>query len=180
MIILIGGSSHTGKTNLSQRLMEKYGYPYVSIDHIKMGLIRSGYTDISVYEDERLTAYLWPVVREMIKTAIENGQHMIIEGCYIPYDWRDSFEKDYLDNIRYVCLIMTEEYIENHFNDIKRHASVIENRGEDEDCTKEWLLAENKNCYEMCRRYDCDYILIEDAYDVDEMVRLAAGEKELG
>ena len=45
MIILITGASHTGKTVLAQRMLEKYKYPYVSIDHLKMGLIRSGYTD---------------------------------------------------------------------------------------------------------------------------------------
>ena len=42
MIILITGASHTGKTLLAQRMLEKYRYPYLSIDHLKMGLIRSG------------------------------------------------------------------------------------------------------------------------------------------
>lgn len=85
MIILITGASHTGKTVLAQRLLEKYKYPYLSIDHLKMGLIRSGNTDLSpVSSDDELTEYLWPVVREMIKTAIENKQNLIVEGCYIP------------------------------------------------------------------------------------------------
>ncbi len=44
MIILIGGSSHTGKTLMAQKLLEKYKFPYLSIDHLKMGLIRSGKT----------------------------------------------------------------------------------------------------------------------------------------
>lgn len=48
MIILIAGASHTGKTLLAQRLLEKYGYPYLSIDHLKMGLIRSGYTSLTL------------------------------------------------------------------------------------------------------------------------------------
>ena len=43
MIILIGGASHTGKTLLAQRLMEQLHIPYLSIDHLKMGLIRSGH-----------------------------------------------------------------------------------------------------------------------------------------
>ena len=75
MIILIAGASHTGKTLLAQRLLEKYQYPYLSIDHLKMGLIRSGNTDLTpLSDDEKLTEYLWPIVREMIKTAIENKQ----------------------------------------------------------------------------------------------------------
>ena len=86
MIILIGGASHTGKTLLAQRMLEKYGYPYLSIDHLKMGLIRSGQTTLTPMDDDKLTDYLWPIVREMVKTVIENGQNLIVEGCYIP--WR--------------------------------------------------------------------------------------------
>ena len=116
------------KTNLAQKLLEKYKYPYVSIDHIKMGLIRSGHTDISVTDDEQLTEYLWPIIREMIKTAIENEQNMIIEGCYIPYNWKESFDEDYLKDIIHLCLIMTPRYIENHFEDIKKYANHREPR----------------------------------------------------
>ena len=71
MIILITGASHTGKTALAQKLLEKYHYPYLSIDHLKMGLIRSGQTALTPMDpDEVLTGYLWPIVREMVKTAI--------------------------------------------------------------------------------------------------------------
>ena len=86
MIILIGGATHTGKTAYAQKLLEKYKYPYLSIDHLKMGLIRSGQTDLTPMDDDKLTDYLWPIVREMVKTAIENGQNLIVEGCYIPFD----------------------------------------------------------------------------------------------
>ena len=77
MIILIGGATHTGKTVLAQRLLEKYRWPYLSIDHLKMGLIRSGRTDLTVFDDEALTGYLWPIQLEMIKTSIENGKNLI-------------------------------------------------------------------------------------------------------
>lgn len=88
MIILIAGASHTGKTVLAQKLLEKYKYPYLSIDHLKMGLICSGNTELTPVSDEtELTAFLWPIVREMIKTAIENKQNLIVEGCYIPFGW---------------------------------------------------------------------------------------------
>ena len=134
MIVLITGASHTGKTALAQKLLETYKYPYLSIDHLKMGLIRSGYTALTpVSEDRALTDYLWPVVREMIKTAIENNQNLIVEGCYIPFDWAKDFEAEYLAQIRYYCLVMSERYIENHFQDIKKYASVVEDRGADEE-----------------------------------------------
>ena len=126
MIILITGASHTGKTALAQKLLEKYKYPYLSIDHLKMGLIRSGNTELTpMSDDKHLTEYLWPIVREMIKTAIENKQNLIVEGCYIPFDWENDFEKEYLKHIRYYCLIMSEQYIRKHFSDIKNYANII-------------------------------------------------------
>ena len=94
MIVLITGASHTGKTALAQKLLEKYKYPYLSIDHLKMGLIRSGYTKLTPEDDNELTGYLWPIIREMIKTAVENKQNLIIEGCYIPFEWSKGFEKE--------------------------------------------------------------------------------------
>ena len=119
MIVLITGASHTGKTVLAQKLLEKYKYPYFSIDHLKMGLIRSGYTKLTPEDDDKLTEYLWPIVREMIKTAIENKQNLIIEGCYIPFNWKKDFTEEYLDNIRYYCLVMSESYIQKNFDNIK-------------------------------------------------------------
>ena len=107
MIILITGASHTGKTALAQKLLEKYKYPYLSIDHLKMGLIRSGNTELTpMSEDKDLTDYLWPIVCEMMKTAIENKQNLIVEGCYIQFDWQKDFDSEYLESIQYYCLVI--------------------------------------------------------------------------
>ena len=165
MIILITGASHTGKTALAQKLLERYQYPYLSIDHLKMGLIRSGHTALTPTSgDKALTDYLWPIVREMVKTAIENKQNLIVEGCYIPFDWAKDFEKTYLDEIRFYCLVMSETYIRNHFGDIKRYASVIEKRGNDEDCTLESVLLDNAQVLEQCARHGTEYLLIDEEY----------------
>ncbi len=168
MIILITGASHTGKTALAQKLLERYQYPYLSMDHLKMGLIRSGNTELTpISEDAELTAYLWPIVREMIKTAIENKQNLIVEGCYIPFDWAKDFEQEYLNYIRYYCLVMSESYIRTHFPDIKRYANVIENRLDDEWCTLESVLEDNAEILELARAHKVNYILIENNYEVD-------------
>ena len=167
MILLITGASHVGKTALAQRLLEKYQYPYLSIDHLKMGLIRSGNTDLTpMSDDKELTAYLWPIVREMIKTAIENKQNLIVEGCYIPFDWQKDFDAEYLEYIRYYCLVMSDEYIKNHFADIKTYANVIEARIDD-DCTIESVLADNAQILALAQKHNVNYILIEDKYEID-------------
>ncbi len=168
MIILITGASHTGKTVLAQQMLEKYKYPYLSIDHLKMGLIRSGKTKLTPFsKDDDLTEYLWPVVREMIKTAIENKQNLIVEVCYIPFDWKNDFAKEYLDEIRYYCLIMSGNYIKKHFIDIKRYAGVIENRLDDAYCTLEGVLKDNAQVLEMVQKYNADYVLIDEEYKID-------------
>ena len=168
MIVLITGASHTGKTALAQKLLEKYKYPYLSIDHLKMGLIRSGNTKLTPMSDDKdLTAYLWPIVREMIKTAIENKQNLIVEGCYIPFDWQNEFDSEYLESIKYFCLVMSEKYIRNHFNNIKKYANAIENRLDDEWCTIESVLADNAEIHDLALRYKVNYILIEDKYEID-------------
>ena len=167
MILLITGASHVGKTALAQRLLEKYQYPYLSIDHLKMGLIRSGNTDLTpMSDDKELTAYLWPIVREMIKTAIENKQNLIVEGCYIPFDWQKNFDAEHLENIRYYCLVMSEEYIKNHFADIKAYANVIEARIND-DCIMASVLADNAQFLTLAQKHNVNYILIEDKYEID-------------
>ena len=168
MIILVAGASHTGKTALAQKLLEKYKYPYLSIDHLKMGLIRSGNTKLTPMSDDyELTEYLWPIVREMIKTAIENKQNLIVEGCYIPFDWQKDFASDYLENIKYYCLVMSEKYIRNHFADIKKYANVIENRLDDECCTMESVLEDNAKVLSLAQKHNVNYILIEDEYEIN-------------
>ena len=165
MIILIMGASHTGKTKLAQSLLEKYKYPYLSIDHLKMGLIRSGHTGLTAMSnDEELTDLLWPIVSVMIKTAIENKQNLIVEGCYISFDWKKYFEKEYLENIKCICLVMSKNYIERHFNDIKKYANVVESRIDDSYCTLESVLKENAGVLKLCQSYNIDYTLIDDEY----------------
>ncbi len=167
MIILITGASHTGKTALAQKLLEKYKIPYLSIDHLKMGLIRSGNTDLTPMDDQELTVFLWPIVREMVKTAIENDQNLIVEGCYIPFDWAKDFESEYLDKIKYYCLVMSADYIRAHFADIKKYANVIENRLDDEGCTPDSVLADNTEFLRLARLHKVNYILIDGKYEVD-------------
>ena len=168
MIVLISGASHVGKTALAQKLLEKYKYPYLSIDHLKMGLIRSGNTDLTpMSKDEKLTEYLWPIVREMIKTAIENEQNLIVEGCYIPFDWAKDFSEEYIRHIKCFCLIMSENYIKSRFDDIKKYASVIENRLDDSWCTMEDLLEDNAKLLNEAQKQGAEYILIDGEYEIN-------------
>lgn len=165
MIILITGASHTGKTILAQKMLEKYKYPYLSIDHLKMGLIRSGNTNLTPLDDEALTDYLWPIIREIMKTAIENRQNLIIEGCYIPFHWRQDFDERYLPSIRFICLAMSERYIEDHYGEITDYESEIEARLVDGDCTMDSLKEDNKSIIDGFQHIGEPVILIDSDYE---------------
>ena len=165
MIILITGASHVGKTLLAQRMLEKYKYPYLSLDHLKMGLIRSKNTNLTPENDDALTEYLWPVVREIIKTTVENKQNLIVEGCYIPFDWRRNFNKQYLSSIRFICLAMTDHFIDTHFDEIKKHSSDIESRLDDTYCQIATLKADNQAYINGCKKNAGIVTLIDSDYE---------------
>lgn len=179
MIILISGTSHTGKTRLAQKMLEKYHYPYLSLDHLKMGLIRSGQTDLTpTSADKDLTNYLWPITREIIKTAIENQQNLIIEGCYLPFDWASDFDEHYLKAIRYYCLVMSENYIKKHFESIKQYANIIEHRLFDTDLTVEQLIQDNQYYLEEAKKHQLNYLFIDQEYCVEPSAKI--GEHQQG
>lgn len=167
MIILIAGATHTGKTRLAQDLLEKHKYTYLSIDHLKMGLIRSNHTNLTPYSsDLELTNYLWPILVEIIKTNIENNQNLIVEGCYIPFNYKDYFNEEYLKHTKYCCLIMSEEYIRNNYSTIVKYASVIENRMED-DLDINNLIEDNNINMALALKHKVNYVLIEDEYNIE-------------
>lgn len=131
-----------------------------------MGLIRSGNTLLTVNDDKKLTPYLWSIIKEIIKTAIENKQNIIIEGSYIPFDWQKDFDASYLQEIKFYCLIMTAEYIENNFSKILAFENIIENRIST-DLNKSDLIADNKMNLKLCMEYGLEYILIDKIYKIE-------------
>ena len=167
MIILIAGDTHTGKTLLAQRLLERYKYPYLSIDHLKMGLIKSGRCRLSAdSNDAELTEFLWPIVRGMITTCLENSQNLIVEGCYIPFGWEKDFSFEDWRQIKYVCLIFSRKYIETHFDDILRFEKIIENRLSSDVIVGE-IIKTNEYNLEQCVSRNYNHILIQDTYQID-------------
>ena len=136
-----------------------------------MGLIRSGNTDLTPDDDREMTVYLWGIVKEMIKTAVENNQNLIVEGCYVPFDWKKDFTEKYLKDIRCVFLVFTEKYIRNNFADIKEHSDDIEKRLDDSHINEEYLIAENRFYLDGCKASDAEYIMIDEEYiNMEEII----------
>lgn len=169
MVILIGGSSHVGKTLVAQRLLEKYRYQCVSLDHLKMAFIRSGRTQLTVNDDYKMRYWLWPFVAEMVKTAIENHQNLIIEGCYIPGEWAQSFDETYLKDIRCAFIVMSERYMRTYPETLGQYANVIEHRIADH-IDLERLIMCSKNFMDDCLKSHTRYIEIDIRFSIDALV----------
>ena len=160
MVTLLTGASHTGKTLLAQRLIQRRPCFCLSLDHLKMGLIRSGYTSLTPEDDLALTDYLWPIAREMAKTAIENGQDLLLEGCYIPFTWQRDFSPAYQEHLRFLCLVMTEDYLRANFSQVLAFENQGERRQRDPSYTLERALAENRFYLEGCQAQGLAPLLI--------------------
>ena len=117
-------------------------------------------------DSQDLMDYLWPIVSQMIQTVIENKQNLIVEGCYIPFNWKNSFSQDDLKDIKFYCLVLSKDYIYHHFDEIQKYANIIEKR-QDDDCTLESILKDNEYFLKQAQKYHQNYIYIEDDYDVD-------------
>lgn len=164
MIILITGASHTGKTALAQKLLERYRYPVLSLDLLKMGLIRSGQTSLAPEDDGELAPYLWSIASEIIKTAIENNQNLIVEGCYIPFDWKESFSPKQLEEIESCCLVMTRRYLTERFDEVRRYANIVEKRMND-DLDLGELAHDNERNLDAYRKRNQPIVLIDGSYE---------------
>lgn len=166
MIILIGGSSHVGKTYFAQKLLERLSFPYLSLDHLKMGFIRTNRTSLTVEDDEEMRGFLWPFAAEIIKTALENRQNLIVEGCYIPENWKNSFTETDLNEIRSVFIVMSEAYLRSRFDDVCRYADVIEHRLCD-DPNLDRLILCSQEFRESCMRNHTPLVEIDSEFDPD-------------
>ncbi len=170
MVILIGAESMTGKTLMAQKLLETYKIPYISEDHIKMGLYRSGINCGFKPDDsnEIIEQRLWPIFKGIIETNIENNQSVIIEGSYILPKRIKEFGADYLRCIIPVFMGFSENYLIKHFTTgVLGHRDVIERRAEADDRGLEWFISANKELKKMCRESGTRYFEIDSDYEKD-------------
>jgi putative acetyltransferase len=167
MVVLIGGAGGVGKTLMAQRLLESYKIPYLSIDHLKMGICRTHLCEFSPEDsDEMIGEQLWPILRGIILTNIENHQNMIIEGCYLLPDKINTLGDNILQQILYFGVGFSESYIRNNFTSgILRHWRDIEARGYDLNPTVEETLANHKTQKERYTKHNAFYFEIEQNYE---------------
>jgi len=168
MVILIGGNGCTGKTLMAQTLLEKYKIPYLSIDHLKMGIYRSdkhcGFTPLD--SSEKIGEILWPIIKGIIMTNIENSQSIIIEGCYLLPHRIKEFEEPYKDEIISVFLGFSKEYIEKHLEgEIIQNRHAIEQRMYPEDRTLTQFISEHEKFRKHCLEQGVAYFEITQDYE---------------
>ena len=167
MVILIGGVGYAGKTFLAQKLLEKYKFPYLSIDHLKMGMCRAnidcGFTPLD--STEHISEKLWPILKGIIMTNIENEQNLIVEGIYLLPNKINELGDDYLEDVISFYLGFSEEYIEKYFESkITYHRCVINSRGYDNSDTISEYISENKIFKSIYEKNHAKYFEISEDY----------------
>lgn len=168
MVILIGGASCIGKTLMAQRLLERYKIPYLSLDHLKMGLYRAdescGFTPEG--NADLIEEKLWPIVRGIIMTVIENRQSLVIEGCYLYPQRLRELGPEYTARIIPVFMGFSAEYVrENYHCGIIGHRSEIELREYAEERTAEQMIVEQEFWKTMCESEGARYFELDGDYE---------------
>ena len=158
MVILIGGCGNTGKTLLAHHLMVRHGITYMSVDHIKMGLFRGdpncGFTPLDDFFE--LGERLWPIIKGIVMTNVENRQNIIVEGCYLLPHLVDDFEKTYSEHIVPVFLGFSEDYIRrNHATEIALNRSAAEDKDEQDDLAT--MLEDHQLVRTACKESGSNY-----------------------
>ena len=87
----------------------------------------------------------------------------------MPCDWKKDFEDKYLSKIKYLCLVMSENYIKNNFEKITKYESVIEQRL-CSDLKIEEVIKDNAGYHNGCLEYGLNYYLIDKEYNVQNIV----------
>lgn len=159
MVILLGGVSHSGKTFLSKKLIDKYKIPCTSLDHIKMGMIR-GCNDCgfsAVDSDEIIAEKMWGFIEGFIITCLENKQNTILEGCYFPCE---KVRKLLCDDLAVIFIVLSKQYIIENFEKIIKYENVVEDRKFPESREIEFFINENERIKEQCIKYELPYFEI--------------------
>lgn len=145
MIILINAPSSTGKTYLAKQLVGALHYSCVSMDHIKMGWYRGG-LECPFHpedEDQLIVPYLWPIIKGMMETCIENHQDHIIEGIYVDFKDLSKCIHQYPDQIISINICFSKEYIIQHIDDIFKYRHIIEKRGYEDTRSLDQFIQEH-------------------------------------
>ena len=157
-----------GKTMVARRLVRKYGWECISLDMLKDAFVRSGIGDPGDRNDYEMRYWMWPFVAQIVRKALESGRDLILEGCYIPAEWADSFTSAELRGIRCVFIVMSEIHIRTNIDAIERYSQRVERRKDDVvDMAR--LINCSREFKEDCLRTGTFYIEIDGDYDDESL-----------
>ena len=61
---------------------------------------------------------------------------------------------------------MSEKYIRKHFSDIQKYGNIIEKRRNDEWCTLENVIEDNRQVLKLAQLHNVNFLLIDDHYEI--------------
>jgi ABC-type sugar transport system ATPase subunit len=115
---------------------------------------------------------LWPIIKGIIMTNIENNQSIIIEGCYLLPHYINDFKKTYSEKIISVFLGFSANYIKENFtSNIVKHRNAIETRNYPEERTITECINEHDEFKTKCAEHGVEYFEIDKEYE-QEMIKV--------
>ena len=132
MILFLQGTSHSGKSCFARSAARATGAGVLSLDLLKMGLIRSGsagFSSLRPEDDAEIEERLWPIVQAIAETANENAQSLVIEGVYLPFaSTAQLAQRLGSEQAQLFAIVFSEQYVRNHHQLIAQTAAAAERR----------------------------------------------------
>jgi putative acetyltransferase len=180
-VFLIGGVGGTGKTLLASKLMRVLHIPYVSIDHLMMGMVRSDpdchFSPLD--SGETIGRHMWPFLKAVIQTNIENNHSIILEGFQLQPEWVTDFTEEYQKHIIPVFIGFSEQYLRSNLvSNIRKHRHVVERR-ENEALNIESLITQHLRLKSECVKHQVTHFEIDESYE-SSMERVLDSLAEMG
>jgi 2-phosphoglycerate kinase len=123
LLYIIGGAARAGKTIIAQEFLERSQVPFLSLDLLKMSLVK-GMPEAGIDPQEssrRLAIRLWPVVRGLASTILENARDYLIEGDMILPSQVREISADFPGQIRSCFVGFGDESVSKKLFVIRKH-----------------------------------------------------------
>ena len=110
MLYFLGGTPRSGKSTTARQFMSETGIPWFELDYLKMGIARGiPEFDLDPNRDDLVIAQqLWPVVKGVAMTYVENHENCLLEGAYLLPNNVIELKQMYGEEIRACFIGFTE------------------------------------------------------------------------
>jgi hypothetical protein len=164
MLLLVSGTSRSGKTLIARKLLAENQIPYLSLDWLMMGF-NNGIPEYGIHHllwPNEIAEKMAPFLRGMIDSMIVDGMDYVIEGeAMLPQSVAELIE-EHPDKIRAVFVGYTEIKVEDKVALVKKHGGGENDwlTGKSDEYIRDHIgnmLAYSKKTRNECKKHGLSY-----------------------